>query len=350
MNAKSLIGFLTAVLLALPLAADQAAEQADKARRQAEEQMRKAEQQMREAEQQMRDAERMMRDAARQLGRGGAMDKLGQIERKVVVFSDRARLGLVLRPDRDAKTDAIGAYVEALTPGSPAEEAGLQPGDIIVKYNGEKLADARVDADEDESIPTARLMELARSLKDGDKVTLEVRRGAATKSVTVTAARAVGPGLKVLVAPRLGKIEIPDLPDIDMPDMDIDVDVLTGARPWRNVEMVELNPDLGSYFGTTDGILVVRAPKEGGLNLKAGDVILKIGDRTPTTPAQAMRILRSYEPGETVPLEVMRNRQKVALSIQMPERHGRGHRDAPAPPAPPEPPKPPQPAPPSSEL
>ena len=159
---RLLAGLGTLLLLAAPVAAQETSKDTEKARREAEAQMKKAEQQMKQAEQEMREAERAMQDAARKLGDLHMERDLRRVERKVVIFGDRARLGLVLQSEKNPKTDAIGAYVEGLTPGSPAEEAGLQPGDIIVKFNGEALASAKVEADEDESAPTAKLMELAQ--------------------------------------------------------------------------------------------------------------------------------------------------------------------------------------------
>jgi len=331
-----LAGLGTLLLLAAPVAAQETSKDAEKTRREAEAQMKKAEQQMKQAEQEMREAEREMRDAARKLGTLHAERDLRRVERKVVIFSDRARLGLVLQAEKKPKIDAIGAYVEGLTPGSPAEEAGLQPGDIIVKFNGEVLASAKVEADEDESVPTAKLMELAQNLKDGDKVTLEYRRGAETKTVTVTATRAMGPRIRMVTVPEHPLIEIPDIGLEDLPDFDVDVH--TSARPWRDMELVALNPELGEYFATPQGLLVVSASKDGLLKLKGGDVILKIGDRTPATPSQAMRILRSYEPGENIALQVMRKREKLTITAQAPP-HGSGsfrwYGEPPEPPAPP---------------
>jgi C-terminal processing protease CtpA/Prc len=348
MNPKGILAALAAiVLLAAPLAAQQQAQLSEKDRDQAERQMKKAEQQMREAEQQMREAEQQMQEAAARLGRSEATREHQRTERKLVIFSDRARLGLVLRPQANPKSDAVGAYVEALTPGSPAEEAGLHPGDIIVKFNGEPLAAANPKGDEAESAPTARLMELAHGLKDGDEVTLEYRRGGDTKSVTLTATRAIGPRIRMVTVPEPPDI---DIPDIEVPDVpDIDVDIHTTARAWRDIELVALNPGLGEYFGTTEGILVVSTPSESPLKIKAGDVILKIGDRTPSSPAQAMRILRSYEPGDNVALQVMRKREKLTIPAQLPP-HRTGilrwygwPREAPEPPAAPAPPGPPMP-------
>jgi len=318
MNTRGILARFAIVLLlvAAPLAAQETTKETEKARRDAEAQMKQAEQQMHDAEQQVREAEKAMQEAAEKLGDLHMESNFKRTERKVVIFSDRARLGLVLQSEKNPKTDTIGAYVEALTPGSPAEEAGLQPGDIIVKFNGEVLASAKVEADEDESVPTAKLMELAQNLKDGDKVTLEYRRGSETKTVTVTATRAMGPRIRMVTVPDQPLIEIPDIEVPDAPD--IDVDIRTTARPWRDMELVALNPALGEYFGTSEGILVVSTSKDGPLKLKAGDVILKIGDRTPTTPTQAMRILRSYEPGESVVLEALRKREKVTISVQAP--------------------------------
>lgn len=344
MKARGIAGVVFMLLAtALPVcaqapAAQQGAQDADKQRREAEAQLRKAEQQMREAEQ-------AMREAARKLADSSAKMHMRRIERKVAVFGDHARLGIVLRQEKNPATDPIGAVIEALTPGSPAEEAGLRPGDIITTFNGRSLTTGEVDSDEDESLPTARLMDLAGSLKDGDVVNLEYRRKDATGTATLTARSPVGPHVRVVTVPRgMGmnggtSVEIPDMPDID-----IDLDVMAG-RPWRDVDLVALNPELGAYFGSSDGVLVVRAPKEGSLKLQGGDVILKIGDRTPNTPSQAMRILRSYEPGETVTIQVLRKHEKVAVAVQVPARKAIfGHPARPAPaeaPAPPVPPAPP---------
>jgi S1-C subfamily serine protease len=341
-TSKFIAGLAALLLLAAPLAAQETTKDAEKARREAEAQMRNA-------EKQMRDAERAMRDAAERLARFQSENdrRIRRIDRRVVLFGERARLGLVLQSEKNPKTDAIGAYVEALTPGSPAEEAGLQPGDIIVKFNGEPLANAKAEADEDESVPTARLMELAKDLKDGDMVNLEYRRGDQTRTAAVKATRALGPHIKMVTVPE--RIEIPE---IEIPDVgDIDVNVYAVGRPWRDMEMVALNPELGEYFGTAEGILVVHTAKESPLKLKSGDVILKIGDRTPTTPAQAMRILRSYEPGETMALQVMRKREKLTVSVQAPPRRTgamQWHSPAPEPPESPAPPL--APAPPGTKL
>jgi S1-C subfamily serine protease len=92
---------------------------------------------------------------------------------------------------------------------------------------------------------------------------------------------------------------------------------------------------------------VVKAPPaaQGAAGLEEGDVILSIGGRTPENPRHAFRILGSYQPGEKVKFDVLRQRKRLALDVQMPDvdpvnpgfRPGPPPRapNAPAPPAPP---------------
>lgn len=83
---------------------------------------------------------------------------------------EHAYLGVSL-----AETDgAPGAEVGEVRPGSPAEEAGLQAGDVITAVDGE-------------AVPSAEeLQRLIESKKPGDEFELTVDRDGATRSVTVT--------------------------------------------------------------------------------------------------------------------------------------------------------------------
>jgi len=85
------------------------------------------------------------------------------------------------------------------------------------------------------------------------------------------------------------------------------------------MELAKLTERLGSYFGTDEGLLVVRAPDDEDLMLEDGDVILSIDGREPASIAHAMRILRSYEGGEELKIEIMRDKRKRTVSIEMPD-------------------------------
>jgi S1-C subfamily serine protease len=88
-------------------------------------------------------------------------------------------------------------------------------------------------------------------------------------------------------------------------------------QPAGNMELITLTPQLGRYFGTDHGILVVRAPTHGVLKLQDGDVILSIGGRTPMSSSQAIRILTSYDPGEKIKLEMLREHHRLDITTTM---------------------------------
>ena len=85
--------------------------------------------------------------------------------------------GLRLTPAlRDAYglTPRAGVVVAKVIPGSPAESAGLVPGDVIVAIDGTTISD------------TVELGQLVQAAKVGERLHLQVVRGATTTSVTLT--------------------------------------------------------------------------------------------------------------------------------------------------------------------
>ena len=96
------------------------------------------------------------------------------------------------------------------------------------------------------------------------------------------------------------------------------------AMRWRHhglfagMELVALTPELGRYFGTEEGLLVVRGPNDDTIPLEDGDVIQKIGGRTPRDPGHAMRIFRSYEPGEELTINIVRDKRKREVEVKLP--------------------------------
>jgi hypothetical protein len=235
--------------------------------------------------------------------------------------SNRGRIGVVVKTVPDAANDKIGARVEAVSPDGPAAKAGLKAGDILTRFNGTALGGVAAD-NGDESGPGMKLIELARALDPGDTVQVEYRRGSETRKATLVAEE-VGP------MAWTGITEGPDFPfKTPMPNMEFGpgnhFEWMMGA-PWGGIELVSLNPDLGEYFGAREGVLVVRTPEDSTLTLKGGDVILAIGGRKPTSPMHAMRILRSYDSGETVSIEVLRKQKRTTLTWKVPESEQRFH-------------------------
>jgi putative serine protease PepD len=82
-----------------------------------------------------------------------------------------AFLGVELR---DAAGNQGGALVAAVSPDSPADDAGLQQGDVVTAIDGHPV------------LAATDLIAAIRSSKPGDTVTLHVQRGGSEKDLTVT--------------------------------------------------------------------------------------------------------------------------------------------------------------------
>src|SRR6266852_3456131 len=229
---------------------------------------------------------------------------------------NRGRIGVIVNTAASADSDKIGARIDGVTPGGPAAKAGLKAGDIITKFNGTSLAGVRAES-EDESGPGMKLVQLAHELDPGDTVQVEYRRGGDSKKATLVAEEVDGSAFTF----SPGAMVMP--PMTPMPEFEGHGFSFCFGEGWCDLNLVRLNPDLGEYFGTTEGLLVVKAPADSSLPLKSGDVILSIGGRKPTTVEHAMRILRSYDTGETVSIEIMRKQKRMTLSWKVPAESAR---------------------------
>jgi len=246
-------------------------------------------------------ARRNLEEAAREVARLSARAAAPIVEDFRVQWlgaGQRALLGVVVEDDPQ------GARVSAVSPGGPADEAGIETGDVIVSIDGRTL-------DSNGRGPSRVLVDRLRDVEPGATVSLQVVRNGETRSIDVET-RERGERFFVFEAPRVQTFTR-----------------LFGLGPdrWSSMELVPLTPELGAYFGTERGLLVVRAPDDESLMLEDGDVILDINGRAPNSPEHAMRILGTFEAGETIELNIMRHQQQMTLQIPVAERESGPRRD-----------------------
>jgi S1-C subfamily serine protease len=224
------------------------------------------------------------------------------------VMSRRARLGLTVNL-RARETDSIGAYVDAVTPNGPAAKSGIRSGDIITKVDQKSVLSGgeALTRDGRESLPGLRLIELAATLAPNDTIALEFRRGKDRKTVTVVTADEP----RRAFAFRYGPSGSPQ--GLGEDEVFVNPPFLYGS-PLADLELAPLNPDLGQYFGTANGVLVINVPAESVLGFKGGDVVLAVDGRKPESPSHLLRILRSYGDTEGYKAEVLRNRKRVTVA------------------------------------
>jgi serine protease Do len=91
---------------------------------------------------------------------------------------------------------AQGALISSVTPGGPADQAGLQSGDVILKFNGQPIADA------------GELPPMVGSVAPGDAVNLSVWRKGGERDVRVKLGDANAAGQTLATAADDGKARL----------------------------------------------------------------------------------------------------------------------------------------------
>ena len=305
-----ILPLIALAITALPMAgvAQQTEAQSDAA-------LAETEQQLEQARRELESARREMEAAAREISR---LSTAGHQMHFIRGPGGSARIGANIQ---DAET---GALVIGVTPGGPAEEAGVLSGDIILGVNGVATVGAAGD-------PTETVRATLAEIDPGAMVPIELSRAGEVLSVVVETRE------PEFIARWLGNLPSGDNFDFDfvMPDFSglsgladperiashvryFDMSNLFASR-WHDMELVTLSAGLGDYFGTDAGLLVVRAPETDDLDLSDGDVILTISGRTPRSPEHAMRILSSFVPGESLELEIMRQQRRRTIDYTIPD-------------------------------
>lgn len=216
-----------------------------------------------------------------------------------------------------------GVQVMGVSPSGPAEAAGLRAGDVIVAVDGRSL---KRSAD---ASPSRQLVEYMRTVKPGQAVKVDYLRDGKRLTASVTTTEALPPIAMLMRERRLP----PGVEGMVPPGLR---DFLGFGHAFGSLELAPISPRLGQYFGTDRGVLVVLAPDGNAFRLEDGDVILAIDGRLPENPGHAFRILGSYQPGEKVKLEVLRNRKRMTIDGVLPQAGELdGWRDRPPAPRPP---------------
>jgi len=319
----ALLGFASATAVGQPTSDDQQQEGQKPQTQAQKQQSQKAQQQaQKQAQKQQEEQERDQASLQRELER--AREELQQAARDVARLSSeltepiirdvqhqfryrgqRSMLGFVTE---DVER---GVRVASVTPNGPAAEAGLKVGETVTEIDGARLTDPRPTGAGKQS-PTELLLAQMANVDPGESVKLHViNESGAERDVTVKARTMA---TQVFINPP----QPPGAPGSHVFSGPGNFWFFGGPNPWSQMQLVTLTSGLGSYFGTTKGVLVVRAPEDATLQLKDGDVILDIGGREPTSPEHAMKILGSFQKGEPLKITIMRNKSKQTLDVKLP--------------------------------
>jgi C-terminal processing protease CtpA/Prc len=274
-----------------------------------------AEQRKAEYSERLRAAEERMEQAAREIAEitRERWPSMAQFESRVELWN-KPRIGITIESnDKSGKVE--GVEVGGVTPESAADDAGLRAGDIITAVNGESLsAESSFDANQ-------RLLDFMKGVEEGEKIKLDYLRNSKQESVELTPRVVEMHAFSWVPGGEQGHKPVapghPIAPEaIEKFQLKFGFPFAGGA--WGSMELVALNEGLGRYFGTDTGLLVVSAPKIDGIDLQDGDVIQAIDGRAPSDVRHCLRILGSYESGETVELGIMRDKKRRMVKVEVP--------------------------------
>lgn len=225
-------------------------------------------------------------------------------------------------------SEVRGAHVTEVRDGSPAAQAGLESGDVIVRYNDEAV----------ESV--AELTRLVRETPPGRRVTLGIVRDGSTREMTLEVGERERDAFSMHVDADHWRDMAEDLEgrlrhlrDGDF-ELDFDGDhVMVLGHGRMGVRLQSLGDQLAEYFGVGEGsgALVASVREESPAaeaGLRAGDVIVRVGDTEVEQPRDVVRAVREAEAGPLT-VTVIRRGEERSVTVELPERDEVGVRRRP---------------------
>jgi serine protease Do len=199
----------------------------------------------------------------------------------------RGRLGVRVQPLTKELAQSFGlkepegALIASVDPGSPADKAGLRPGDVVLAFNGQAIDDPN------------KLPRLVAATKPGGSATLRIWRNGQAEEVKFTAAELVAEGKAAKPAPE------------------------AAAKPNRlGIVVRELPAAQQRALGIESGV-VVESAAGGRTPLRPGDIIVGVGREAVKTLEDFNRLLEEQKPGDTVALLVRRGEATVYLPVEV---------------------------------
>lgn len=219
--------------------------------------------------------------------------------------------------------DVRGVAVAKVMEGSPAQTAGLQDGDVIVRVNGDDITSSR------------KLTRLIGEISPDHTAKLTVLRNGNERDINVTVGKRPMPKFEpgAFKFPEgFNKMEFPAMPNLEkMPRVQTfpgkpgePMVWAFGSRRQIGVGLTPLTKQLSEHFGVDGGALInmVRedspAAKAG---LKAGDIVVEVEGKPVKGERDLIRAISDKKEGD-VTLTIVRDRNRQTVRVTPEEMKG----------------------------
>ena len=207
----------------------------------------------------------------------------------------RGRIGVVIQEltkelaDSFGLSKATGALVNSVEKGGPAEKAGVEAGDIILKFDGKAIT------------ASSDLPRIVGATRPGSKVSMQIWRKGTARDLAVT----VGEIPEEKTAQRSQKRAKP----------------AEAAANRLGLVLSELSPEQKRELKIANGLLIEDVRANGSrTDLRPGDVILAVVHKGSSTEASSVdqfnKLLSQFDKSATITLLVRRGEQQTYITLK----------------------------------
>jgi serine protease Do len=184
-----------------------------------------------------------------------------------------------------------GALVAVVNSGGPAAKAGLEPGDVVVEFNGKPVRDRD------------QLVGYVVATRPGSTVPVKILRDKQERTINITVEE-----LNLETETRTSRTD-PNEPDVQ-------------ASEGFGLTLSQITPDVARKLRLppdTEGVLVSGiepGSPASRAGIQRGDIVLQVNRQDVSTPSEASRLLNEVQSGSTAFFLILRNGQETFFTVR----------------------------------
>jgi membrane-associated protease RseP (regulator of RpoE activity) len=216
--------------------------------------------------------------------------------------------------------DVRGVAVEKVIEDSPAASAGIQNGDVIVRFNGEEITSVR------------KLTRLIGEVDPDHKANVTILRGGREREITVVLGKRPMPkfadGNFTFTIPPMGKMELPEmgklptlpkgeLPRVFAPGGEGNVFTIHGGARQIGIGIMPLTKQLAEHFRVESGAMISEVRENSPASkaaLRAGDIIVEADGKPIKGQFDLIRAISEKKEGD-VQLTIVRDGHRQTIPV-----------------------------------